>query len=166
MSLSQLQLLSADRPVRLHVRETMLAVCAQDYWTFTDGKVCNKTASVSSSSGGFGLPQRSSATGGTVDLWNDYTGIPETFGRPGHEYQNGVGCTEEHQSTTAPGGRCVYEDQLFETRVHDIIKDNKAAAKSGAKPLFIFWAPRQSATFTQPHAETCLCTASCYMALT
>ena len=76
-----------------------------------------------------------------MDLWNDYTDIPEKFGRPGHEYQNGVGCTEAHQSTTDPEGKCVYEDALFESRVHRIIKDHKDEAKSGAKPLFIFWAP-------------------------
>ena len=69
----------------------------------------------------------------------------ELTGRPGHEYQNGAGCTENHQSATGEG-QCVYEDALFESRVHRIIKDNKAAALSGAKPLFIFWAPRERPT--------------------
>ena len=40
----------------------------------------------------------------------------------------------------------MYEDALFESRVHRIIKDNKAAALSGVKPLFIFWAPRERPT--------------------
>ena len=39
-------------------------------------------------------------------------------------------------------GKCVYEDALFESRVHQVIADNKAAAKAGTTPLFIFCTPR------------------------
>ena len=39
-------------------------------------------------------------------------------------------------------GKCVYEDALFESRVHQVIADNKAAAKAGTAPLFIFCTPR------------------------
>ena len=138
----------------LPIHVVMTTRCAQDYWTFTDGSDCNSSSSTSSTHGGFGLRQRSKDAAGTVDLWNDYTDIPERFGRPGHEFQNGAGCTEGHQSTTDPEGKCVYEDELFESRVHRIIKDNKAAATSGAKPLFIFWAPRQFGPIELARART------------
>jgi hypothetical protein len=57
----------------------------QDYWTFTDGKVCNTSSAASTNQGGFGLTHPSNAKllppgAGTVDLWNDYTGLPEKFG--------------------------------------------------------------------------------------
>jgi hypothetical protein len=72
--------------------------CTQDYWSFRDGKACNKSGPPD---GGFG----GGAVGGTVDLWNDYTGVPDKFGRPGHEYQNDAGCTEGHQSAAGGGKR-------------------------------------------------------------
>ena len=66
------------------------------------------------------------------DLWNKYEGVNETYGRPAKAKVNSVGCTVTNQNAS---GTCIYEDDLFEQRVHNIVSNHDAS-----QPLFVFWA--------------------------
>ena len=41
------------------------------------------------------------------------------IGRPAKEFVNSPGCTDSTQNAS---GTCVYEDQLFENRVHRVLR--------------------------------------------
>lgn len=97
---------------------------SNDYWTFRDGASCKPDEGVA-----LGM-------GGTIDLWNDppYS-VPAhmpPIGRPAKEYVNSPGCTDSSQNVS---GTCVYEDQLFEDRIHRVIR-----RRPKDQPLFMFWA--------------------------
>eukprot|EP00935_MAST-01C_sp_MAST-1C-sp1_P001547 g1547.t1 len=68
------------------------------------------------------------------DLWNKYDDTPAnaTYGEPAKDYLNSMGCTSTTQNAS---GTCVYEDDLFEERVHSIV-----AKHDPTTPLFVFWA--------------------------
>lgn len=66
------------------------------------------------------------------DLWNYENDIPFP-GRPAKNKLNAPDCTDEHQNTTT-NGTCIYEDALFENRVHHVIRNHDVS-----KPLFMFW---------------------------
>ena len=74
---------------------------SNDYYTFKGTGNCGKTE--------------------MTDLWNKYGGVNESFpyGRPAKSYRNAASCSVTHQN---PGGNatCIYEDDLFETRVHEV----------------------------------------------
>jgi len=75
------------------------------------------------------------------DLWNANHFPNATYGRPAKALVNSVGCSFQHQNATtisgksAGGGRCIYEDDIFEDRVHHVIKNHNRS-----EPLFVFWA--------------------------
>ena len=81
-----------------------------------------------------------------IDLWNDppYTDNPNTpaSGGPAKEFMNSPACTDTTQhpagNATAGNTTCVYEDELFENRVHYVLRNAKK--NGGDKPLFVFWA--------------------------
>eukprot|EP01050_Picozoa_sp_SAG11_P004972 SAG11_NODE_333_length_10574_cov_7.889451_4_plen_163_part_00 len=81
-----------------------------------------------------------------IDLWNDppYTDNPNTLaiGGPAKEFMNSPACTDTTQlpvgNATAGNTTSVYEDELFENRVHYVLRNAKKNV--GDKPLFVFWA--------------------------
>ena len=79
---------------------------------------------------------------GMIDLWNDppWTDNPG-FGKPARELMNSPNCsdTTQHPAGNATANAtCVYEDELFENRVHLVLRGAKKNV--GDKPLFVFWA--------------------------
>lgn len=70
-----------------------------------------------------------------TDLWNHRSVATGLYGRPALSYKNGPDCTVSNQ-TPGGGQTCVYEDQLFEERVSEVISGHT----DHSTPLFVFWA--------------------------
>jgi len=102
-----------------------------DYWTFRERDVAQIC--------------QPDEPDGMIDLWNDppYTDNPSmpAIGGPARGFVNSPTCndTTQHPVGNATGdATCVYEDELFENRVHDVLRGAKRNV--GDKPLFVFWA--------------------------
>jgi arylsulfatase I/J len=98
---------------------------SNDYWTFTDGTKCSQ-------------PGKNGSTSIT-DLWNCGAGkCDDGIGQAAKSMANPAGCTQTHQTPTNPSSNetCMYEDALFEERVHTILNSHNAKK---SQPLFLFW---------------------------
>eukprot|EP00038_Savillea_parva_P001046 m.100915 g.100915 ORF g.100915 m.100915 type:complete len:619 (+) comp10367_c0_seq1:74-1930(+) len=75
-----------------------------------------------------------------VDLWEQNRSAPGSQGptsylsQPALGINNSATCSQQHQEG------CLFEDDLFERRVADIIEHHAAMAPVSS-PLFLFWAP-------------------------